>query len=139
MSQTHLCLSLQLLLDLAAGLDALQYVLAVLVELQLGDDDLRGVDTDGDGGSGRLLLDDTLDVDDVLETVDGSDLALAALVGASDDQDFVILSDWDGADLGRLLKRYGIGRRGERTLYLSRSSLLRGALMIVRLTLEGAS
>ena len=78
-------------------------------------------------------------MDDVLETVDGSDLALAALVGASDDQDFVILSDWDGADLGRLLERYGIGRRGERTLYLSRSSLLRGALMIVRLTLEGAS
>ena len=105
MSQTHLCLSLQLLLDLAAGLDALQYVLAVLVELQLGDDDLRGVDTDGDGGSGRLLLDDTLDVDDVLETVDGGDLAFAALVGASNDEDLIVLSDGDGADLENVSQR----------------------------------
>jgi hypothetical protein len=36
---------------------------------------------------------------DVLETVDGSDLALAALVGASDNQNLVVFSDWDGADL----------------------------------------
>jgi hypothetical protein len=36
----------------------------------------------------------------------------------------------------------GVGRhrvRCIRTLYFSRSSLLKGALMIVRLTLEGAS
>jgi hypothetical protein len=45
----HLCLCLQLLLDLAAGLDALQDALTVLVELQLGNDDLGWVDTDGDG------------------------------------------------------------------------------------------
>ena len=50
--------------------------------------------------TGRLLLDNTLDVYDVLETVDGSDLALAAFVGASDNEDFVVFSDWDGADLG---------------------------------------
>lgn len=43
----HLSLRLQLLLDLAAGLDALQYALAVLVELQLGDDNFRWVDADG--------------------------------------------------------------------------------------------
>lgn len=55
--------------------------------------------------AGRLLLDDTLDVHDVLESVDGGDLALATLVGASNDGDFVILSDWDGADLGKLLER----------------------------------
>jgi hypothetical protein len=35
----RLCLRLQLLLDLAAVLDALQNILTVLVELQLGDDD----------------------------------------------------------------------------------------------------
>ena len=44
----HSCLRLGLLLDLSSSLDALQYVLTVLVELQLGDDDLRGVDADGD-------------------------------------------------------------------------------------------
>jgi len=67
----YLCLRrLQLLLDLATSLDTLQYVLTVLVELQLRDDDLRGVDTDGNRLTRRLLLDDTLDVYDVLETVD---------------------------------------------------------------------
>lgn len=44
----NLCLVLQLLLDLATGLDALQYALTVLVELQLGDDDLGWVDADWD-------------------------------------------------------------------------------------------
>lgn len=95
----RLCLRLQLLLDLAAGLDALQYALTVLVELQLGDDDLGWVDTDGDGLTRGLLADDTLDVHDVLETVYGGDLALTALVGSANDGDFVVLSDWDGADV----------------------------------------
>lgn len=44
----HSSLCLQLLLDLAAGLDALKYALTVLVQLQLGDNNLGGVDTDGD-------------------------------------------------------------------------------------------
>jgi hypothetical protein len=35
----------------------------------------------------------------VLETVDRGDLAFAALVGASYDKNFVVFSDWDGADL----------------------------------------
>jgi hypothetical protein len=35
----------------------------------------------------------------VLETVDRGDLAFAALVGPSYDQNFVVFSDWDGADL----------------------------------------
>ena len=38
-------------------------------------------------------------MDDVLKTVDGGDLAFAALIGASYDSDFVVLSDWDRADL----------------------------------------
>jgi hypothetical protein len=41
---------------------------------------------------------------DVLETVDGSDLALATLVGATNDGDLVVLSDWDRADLGIMLE-----------------------------------
>lgn len=61
------------------------------------------MDADGDGLTGGLLADDTLDVYDVLETVDGGDLALTALVGSANDGDFVILSDWDGADLRALL------------------------------------
>jgi hypothetical protein len=38
-------------------------------------------------------------VDDVFETVHGGDLALAALVGATDNHDLVILADGDAADL----------------------------------------
>lgn len=40
--------SLLLLLDLTTGLDALQDVLTVLVELQLGNDDVGWVDADWD-------------------------------------------------------------------------------------------
>jgi hypothetical protein len=38
-------------------------------------------------------------VDDVLKTVDRGDFPIATLVGASDDKNFVVFSDWDGADL----------------------------------------
>ena len=64
------------------------------------------MDTDGDGLAGRLFLDDTLDVDDVFKTVDGCDLALATLIGASYDSDFVVLSDGDRPDL-KMLERQG--------------------------------
>lgn len=99
----NLCLALQLLLDLTTSLDTLKDVLTVLVQLQLGDDDLGWVDTEGNGLSRGLLLDDTLDVDDVFETVDGGDLSLGALVGTTNDGDLIILSDWDGADLKIIL------------------------------------
>jgi hypothetical protein len=46
-----------------------------------------------------LLAGDALDVNHVLETVDGCDLALTALVAASNDGDFVVLADGDAADL----------------------------------------
>lgn len=46
-----------------------------------------------------LFAGDTLDVDEVLETVDGSDLALLALVGTTDNGDLVILADGKSADL----------------------------------------
>lgn len=36
---------------------------------------------------------------DVFEAVDGGDLAFAALLRASNDQDLVVLADGDGADL----------------------------------------
>jgi hypothetical protein len=98
-SSNLLRLGLELLLDLATGLDALQDGLTVLVKLELGDDDLGGVDAERDGLSRGLLADNTLDVNDVLETVDGGDLALTTLVGATNDGDLVILADWDRAHL----------------------------------------
>jgi hypothetical protein len=97
-------LSLELTADLGAGQD----VLTVLVELELVDDDVGRVNAQGNGLAGGLVAGDTLDVDDVLETVDGGDLALAALVGATDDGDLVVLADGDGADLlGSIVRKTG--------------------------------
>jgi len=88
-----------LLVELAALGDALEDALAVLVDLELGDLDLGGRDADGHALAVGLLAGDTLDVYDVFETVDGNDLALAALVGATLDDDLVVLAEGDGADL----------------------------------------
>lgn len=130
---------LGLVAGLAAALDLLQDGLAVLVELELGHDDLAGVDADGDALAVGLVAGDALDVDDVLEAVDRVDLALAALEGATDDGDLIVLADGDAADLrGGQRCREAEGSGGRRTLYFSRSSLLRGALMMTRRTLEGA-
>lgn len=85
--------------ELAAALGAGQDVLAVLVELELGDDDVGGVDAEGNRLAGGLVAGDALNVDDVFETVDSGDLALAALVGTTDNGDLVFLADGDGADL----------------------------------------
>jgi len=84
-----------LLLDFATVLDALKYALTILVELQLVDDDVARVNTQRNGLTDGLLPNDCRDVNDVFETVDGSDLALATLVGTSDDGDFIIFSDGD--------------------------------------------
>lgn len=91
--------SLALGAGLAAGLDALQDGLTVLVELELGDDDVGRVDAERNGLARGLLAGDTLDVDHVLETVDGSNLALLVLVAATDNGDLVVLADGDAADL----------------------------------------
>ena len=85
--------------ELAAALGAGQNILTVLVKLELGDDDVGGVEAQGDGLAGGLVAGDALDVDNVLEAVDGGDLALAALVGTTDDGDLVVLADGDAADL----------------------------------------
>lgn len=59
--------------------------LAVLVHLDLGDDDVGGVDGDGDGGAVALVARDALDEDTEVLAVRGVDAALTALVGAADD------------------------------------------------------
>ena len=67
--------------------------------MELGDDAVGGGDAEGNGLAVGLLANNTLDVDDVLQTVDGGDLALTALVGATDNGDLVVLAEGDGADL----------------------------------------
>jgi len=93
----HLC---GLVLDCLPTLAyPLKNVLPVLVELELGDDDFRWSNADWDRLTVGLLAGDTLDVDDIFQTVDGSDLALTTFVGATGDENLVVLADWDGADL----------------------------------------
>lgn len=96
----HLCRRPLLLVRLPTLADALQNLLTVLVELELGDLNLGWGDANGDGLAVGLLAGDTLDVDDVFETVDAGDLALAALVAATLDDNLVVLADGDCADLG---------------------------------------
>lgn len=91
--------SLALGRGVTAGLDALQDGLTVLVELELGDDDVGGVDAQRNGLARDLLAGDALDVDDVLQAVHGSDLALSVLVAATDDLDLIVLANGDAADL----------------------------------------
>ena len=78
---------------------ALQQVLSVLVELQIGDLDLGGVDADLGRGSVHLLAGDSLDVDDPLLSVDLRHLALLALEGATRHLHLIALDHGDGVDL----------------------------------------
>lgn len=88
--------------ELTANLGAGQDILTVLVKLELGDDNVGGVDAQRNGLAVGLVAGDTLDVDNVLETVHRGDLALTALVGATDNGDLVVLADGDRADLGNV-------------------------------------
>lgn len=72
------------------------------------------MDAEGNGLAGGLVAGDTLDVDDIFETVDGGDLALTALVGATDDGDLVVLADGDAADLLRAKSVIDRARRLQR-------------------------
>ena len=78
---------------------ALKEGLAVLVDLELGDDDLGGVDANVDGGAVHLLAGDALDVDDPLLAVHLDDLALATLVVTPHDSHLVVLADRNRANL----------------------------------------
>ena len=73
--------------------------LAVLVELELGDDNLGGVDTDVDGGAVHLLAGDALDVDDPLLAVHLDNLALATLEATPHNLNLVVLADGNRANL----------------------------------------
>ena len=84
---------------LSSLFDPLKYVLAVLVNLQLCNHDLARRYAHRYARPVRLLFRDSLDVDDIFETVHGGDFAFAAFVGATGNGDFVVFADGDGADL----------------------------------------
>ena len=84
--------------SLVAPLLSLERGLAVLVHLELGNNEAGGGDADGDGGAVGLLPGDVGNVNDHLFTVARSDLALAGLVHAAGDKDLVVLADGHGAD-----------------------------------------
>lgn len=65
----------------------------VLVQLDSGDNNLAGVDANGDGCAVRLVALDTVDVDHPLLAVHLGDLALTTLVLAPNDPDLVILAN----------------------------------------------
>ena len=65
----------------------------VLVQLDVGDDNVAGVDADGDGRTVRLVTLDTVDVDHPLLTVNLGDLALPTLVLAPDNPYLIVLAD----------------------------------------------
>lgn len=77
------------------------------------------MDAQRDALAGGLVAGDTLDVDHVLETVHGGDLALTALVGATDNGDLVVLADGDAADLLEEVLATGISQAATRGFFFS--------------------
>ena len=124
--------------------NTLQNFLTVLVQLNLGDDDLRWVDADRNALTVGLFTDNSLNVDRPLQTIDTCDLPLTSLVRSPNNLYLVVFADGNSTDLHHGTFKLALSYHfiaciaGKRTLYFSRSSLLRGALMIVRRTLEGA-
>ena len=96
-----------LLRVLASGLATLTLkdVLSVLVQLQLGDLHLGGVNTDLGRRAVDLLASEALDVDDPLLSVDFHDLALLALVAAAQHLHLITLHDGHGTDLRVMIIR----------------------------------
>lgn len=137
---SHLLLLLgSLLLGLLTALaDPGQDVLSVFVELQLGYDNFAWVDADWDRLAVRLFSGDSLDMDEVLQSVDRGDLAFTAFLGPSNNGDFVVLSNWDTSDLATISYCNRLCLYVVRTPCFSLSSFERGALMIPRRSEEGA-
>merc|ERR1719277_2380379 len=76
-----------------------QQGLPVLVELDLGDHDLGGVDADLHCLPVGLLACHALDEDPELLAVAAHDFAFAVMVAAPEDHDLVVLADGDGPDV----------------------------------------
>lgn len=112
-------IKLQNLLGLTALLDNVS--LSLVVQVQLGDDNLGWVDVDWDRSTRGLLLLQLVDLDRELQSVDGGDLTLGTLLRTSDNSDLVLLSDWDRSDV--VLSSQLLGQRsGHQHSSLSRAS-----------------
>jgi hypothetical protein len=85
-----------------------------LVQLEVGDNDLGGRDTNGCSGTVNLLAGDTVNVDNPLLTVDLDDLTFTTLVGTADNHNFVILANGDGTNA--VLFTELLGQRGAHDL-----------------------
>ena len=69
-------------------------ILSVLIQVQLCNDDLRWVNVDWDGSTVTLLSGQLFELNNKLQSVDRRDSTFLALLGTSDDENFVVLSDW---------------------------------------------
>lgn len=96
--------ALALLRLLAFATLPLQDGLSISVEFQLADDDLRGVDSDWDRLEIGLLIGNTLDVNDIFETIHRCDLALLALVTSADNGYLIVLADGYASNLYKILR-----------------------------------
>ena len=127
-----------LVLVIRVTLLASEKSLAVLVESEVGDLDVGGVDGDLSLLSVHLLLDEFLNVDAPFAAVNFNDFAFTVLVGSTDDLDHVSASDGDGTSevlSGELLGELGghhLSTDGRRSgeVGLSRLSALAGNLCI---------
>lgn len=107
--------------------------LSVIGQVQLGNDDLGGVNVDGDRGTVRLFLLQLFELDGELKSVDRRDLAFLALLGTSDNSDGVFLSDGKSRDTVLFLQFLGEGSRH----HLSSFDRRRGEVSLSGLTARG--
>ena len=96
-SRLLLIASLRLLLS--PFLDALQYALPILVELQFCDNHFTGRDPQRNALPIALFPRHPLNVDHVFQAVDRGDFAIAAFVGAAYNGDFIVFADGNGSNL----------------------------------------
>lgn len=88
-------------------LSALKKGLTIVIKLQLGDDDVGGVDLLGDSGSVGLGGSDTLNKKSKLLAVDAENLTRAILLITTDDGDLIILTDRNRANVVLLAELLG--------------------------------
>lgn len=81
------------------GSTAIEKSISVLVKLQLGDNNIGGVDGDVHGLTVGLLLGDLVDGNSISSAVNLGNLSFATLVGTTNDKNLVILADRSRAGL----------------------------------------
>ena len=91
----HVLLALGGLLGLRAALDE---GIAVLIGLELGDDNVGRVDSDLDSLAIDLLASELLDVDNILSAGDEEDLSFLRLVLSVGNDDLIVLTDGGRTD-----------------------------------------